>query len=271
MKILVTGSEGYIGKHLIQMLEKYSNHEISKLDIKDNRPIDITENFGWSYPFDCVIHLAALVNVGESVNKPLEYYNTNLFGTVNVLKTLNFKNFIFASTGAATNPTSPYALSKRAAEDVVEKFCKDNNKQFTTFRFYNVVGSDGIPPTNPDGLFSNLMKAETTGVFNLFGDDYDTIDGSCIRDYLHVNEVCASLIKAIDAPSNQLENLGHGIGTSVKQMIDIYKAVNNCEFEIKVMPRRPGDLEISVLDNVSKYMTKQYSIDQLLRKFSPER
>jgi len=261
MKILVTGSEGYIGKHLLKML--YCTHDIDGIDLKTG--IDIRIPLQNNKEYDTVIHLAALVNVSRSTKYPEEYFNTNVNGTINVLKNVSYKHFIFASTGSAAGLASPYALSKKMAELVVEDYCKKHNKDYTIFRFYNVTGSDGIPPTNPDGLFASLIEAEKTGTFFLYGDDYNTKDGSCIRDYTHVNEICTALIKAIDTPSNSLENLGHGVGTSVKEMIDIYKKVNNCNFNVIVKPRRPGDLEISVLDNVSNYMVKLYKIEDLLK------
>jgi UDP-glucose 4-epimerase len=133
------------------------------------------------------------------------------------------------------------------------------------FRFYNVTGVDGFPPTNPDGLMASLIKAEETGIFYIYGGDYNTADGTAIRDYTHVNEICLSLSKAIEEPALNLENLGHGVGTSVKEMVEIYKCVNNCEFKVEIKDRRPGDLEISVLDNVSRYMTKLYNIRDLLK------
>jgi UDP-glucose 4-epimerase len=264
-KVLITGSEGYIGKHLIQLLG--NKYDIYKLDLKDPAsPFDI-RTIKWDLEFDTVVHLAALVNVSRSTKYPEEYFDTNVNGTRHLLKNLKYKNFVFASTGSAVGMASPYGISKKMAELVVEDYCKNQNKDFTMFRFYNVTGADGLPPTNPDGLFFSLMRAEKEGVFYLYGDDYNTRDGSCIRDYTHVNEICSALVKAIDTPANGLENLGHGVGTSVKEMIDIYKQVNNCEFEIKIMPRRPGDLEISVLDNVSKYMTKTYTMNDLMRKY----
>jgi UDP-glucose 4-epimerase len=216
------------------------------------------------FEFDTVVHLAALVRVNESVEKPLDYYNTNFNGTVNMLHNCNYKNFIFASTGAAENPISPYALSKRCAEDVVKSYCLENDKRFTTFRFYNVIGSDGIPPTNPDGLFANLIKAKETGYFNLYGVDYDTPDGSAIRDYVHVVEICEAILKAIEMPADQLENLGHGEGHSVKQMVETFKIVNNCNFTVNYNSRREGDLEKSVLDNPSIYLQPKYTLQQLL-------
>jgi UDP-glucose 4-epimerase len=265
-KILITGSEGYIGKHLIKMIG--NQYDVYKLDIKDpDHSIDIRADFNLDTEFDTVIHLAALVNVSRSTLYPMEYFDTNVNGTYNVLTKLKYRNLVLASTGSAAGMASPYGISKRMAELVVEDYCKKNKKDFTMFRFYNVTGADGLPPTNPDGLFFSLMRAEKEGVFYLYGDDYNTRDGSCIRDYTHVNEISSALIKAIDSPAQGLENLGHGVGTSVKEMVEIYKRVNNCDFEVKVMPRRPGDLEVSVLENVSIYMTKKYTMNDLMRKY----
>jgi UDP-glucose 4-epimerase len=152
------------------------------------------------------------------------------------------------------------------AELIVEDYCKKHSKDYTMFRFYNVTGVDGFPPTNPDGLMASLMRAQDEGIFYVYGGDYNTPDGSAIRDYTHVNEICSALVKAVDTPSNNLENLGHGVGTSVKDMVKLYKEINNCDFKVEVRDRRPGDLEISVLDNVSRYMTKLYDIKDLLRR-----
>ena len=263
-RVLVTGSEGYIGKHLIKMLG--NEYEIHKLDIADPvTPIDIRKQIDIDIEFDTVIHLAALVNVSRSTQFPLEYFDTNVNGTINCLQQLKYKNFIFASTGSAVGMASPYAISKKMAELVVENHCKNNQKNFTMFRFYNVTGSDGIPPTNPDGLFASLIRAETEGTFYVYGGDYNTPDGSALRDYTHVNEICAALAKAIKTPANRLENLGHGVGTSVKQMAEMYKHVNKCEYNIEIKDRRPGDLEISVLDDISEYMIKMYTLEELLK------
>jgi UDP-glucose 4-epimerase len=217
----------------------------------------------WPESFDAIVHLAALVRVNESVEKPYEYYETNIIGTRNMLDNFQCENFIFASTGAAENPISPYALSKRCAEDVVKEY--RNDKQFTTFRFYNVIGSDGIPPTNTDGLMYNLMKARETGQFNIFGTDYNTPDGTPIRDYVHVMEICESIRLAIETPANQLENLGHGKGHTVKEMAETFKLVNNCDYQINYAGRRDGDLEKSVLDNPSSYMKELYTFSELLK------
>lgn len=272
MKILITGNSGYIGSHLTKILQ--NQHELYGLD-KSYPAIEvdnfILQNICWTnhwnvaQEYDCVIHLAAEVSVSRSVHNPTLYYNTNTIGTLNVLKNIKTKRFIHASTGSAGPMNNPYGISKRAAEQIVEQYCKENNVPFTIFRFYNVTGSDGIAPTNPDGLMWNLMNAQETGVFKLFGNDYNTEDGTAVRDYTHVNEICHSVIKAIDQSTNQIENLGHGVGTTVQQMVDLYKRVNNCDFEVIICPRREGDLERSVLDNPSPFMQKLYTIDQLLK------
>lgn len=278
-KILVTGCKGYIGKHLIKMLANYP-YEVYGID---NVPSSYGENFAqldimydvnetpWLFSdvpteFDTIIHLAAMVKVNESVEKPLLYYDTNINGTVNLLQRLEFNNFLFASTGAAESCGSPYAISKRATEDIVAEYCTKMHRNFINYRFYNVVGSDGFPPTNPDGLFYNLIKAESTGVFKVYGDDWNTRDGTCVRDYLHVNEVAKALINGIENPTNQIENLGSGNGTTVKEMIGNYMLANKCRFNIQVLPRRPGDVESTVLKNVSPLMEHMYSLKELMMK-----
>jgi UDP-glucose 4-epimerase len=274
MRILITGNSGYIGSHLSQILLKQQNiiiHGLDKtvpqipVDLFYNQDINETSNWNIDQEYDCVIHLAAEVSVGISVSNPTEYYITNVLGTLNVLRNIKTQRFIFASTGSAVGLASPYGISKRMAEDIVIQYCTTNQIPFTIFRFYNVVGMEGINPTNPDGLFYKLLESEKLGKFTLFGNDYNTSDGSCVRDYVHVNEICYSVIKCINESSNTIENLGHGVGTTVKEMIDIYKHVNNCDFEVIVGPRRVGDLESSVLDCPSVYMTKIYTLTELLK------
>lgn len=272
-KILITGNSGYIGSHLSQILLKDSNLELTGLDkvkpqveLHNQHQIDITEPFSIDGEFDTVIHLAALVNVGESQRIPTEYYNTNLNGTLNVLKSVKAKNFIFSSTGAAEGCSSAYGISKRAAEDVVNEWCIKHNTDYTIFRFFNVVGSDGILPTNPDGLFYNLMKAIHTHEFTIYGNDYDeSWDGTCVRDYVHVNEICEALRLATMKPSNKIESLGHGVGHTVREMVDIFQKVNDCDVNVKYGPRREGDLPSSVLEDVSPYMIQKYSIQDLMK------
>jgi UDP-glucose 4-epimerase len=277
MKVLITGNSGYIGSHLTQfLLNKKSDLELYGLD--KSKPIVPMERFSWNnitmpgyfkwqienIEFDCVIHLAAEVGVGRSVTNPILYYKTNTLGTLRVLQDITFKRFIHASTGSAGPMNNPYGISKRSAEEIVDQYCKENSIPFTTFRFNNVTGSNGIAP-RADGLFAKLIEAQKTGVFNLFGDDYSTLDGSAVRDYTHVEEICCALEQAIDRSTNQIENLGHGVGTTVKQMIELYKKVNDCKFDVQVCPRRAGDLEQSVLGIPSPFMQKLYTLEELLK------
>ena len=276
-KVLVTGSSGYIGSHLCKWLQV--DYDVYGVDCVPNKNVDpyltkfwdhdIRENDICEQQFDAVIHLAALVRVGESVQRPTDYYETNILGTINVIDTFKCDNFIFASTGAAAQPASPYARSKLVAEDIVREKC-DN---YTIFRFYNVIGAAGFPPTNPDGLFYALIRAVETGEFGLYGGDYNTIDGTAIRDYVHVLEICEAIRLAVERPSvvkdaevtPWVENLGHGRGHSVLEMVNTFKAENLVDFRVDILPKRPGDVEYSVLDDVSPYMREMVPFNELLR------
>jgi UDP-glucose 4-epimerase len=275
-KVLITGCSGYIGSHLCKMLKLQGKYEVHGLDLYEPQvtidkfyTVDINRLFtipDQLDPYDAVIHLAALVNVSESERMPIMYYITNLNGTMNIVNKIPTNNFIFASTGAAALCQSDYAISKRAAESTVKEYCTVHRPQnYTIFRFYNVIGSDGFKPTNTDGLMTRLLESINTGKFTIFGNDYNTPDGTCIRDYVHVNEVCHALIEAIENPSKKIENLAHGIGTSVKEIVDLFQQVNNIKLDVGYGPRRPGDVEISVLDSVSPYMKNLYSLEDLLK------
>ena len=269
--ILITGNSGYIGSHLCSLLkDEYTIHGIDyndpQVEIDKFYKIDITKPFSIEgMVYDAVIHLAALVNVGESEQRPISYYITNLNGTMNVLNKVKAKHFIFASTGAAEGCASAYGISKRAAEDVVRSYTKMADMDYTIFRFYNVIGSTVVPPTNTDGLMYNLMKAKESGEFTIFGNDYsESWDGTCVRDYVHVEEICHALRLAIEKPSNSVECLGHGVGHTVKEMAELFQKVNNCGFEVKYGPRRKGDLPSSVLEEVSPYMKNLFTFEELL-------
>lgn len=273
-KVLITGSSGYIGSHLAKLLMDSMKYEVHGLDIREPQQVmhkfyqqDINRPFTINEEFDCVIHLAALVRVGESEVIPIKYYITNLNGTMNVVNKIKTKNFIFASTGAAQDCASAYGISKRAAEDVVKEYCTTHRPTpYTIFRFYNVIGSTAVAPTNPDGLMYNLLKAREKGEFTIFGTDYErTSDGTCVRDYVHVNEICDALRTAIEKPSNQIECLGHGVGYTVKEIVNLFQKVNDVDFTVIKGPKRKGDIEVSVLENVSPYMKNLYSLEELLK------
>ena len=278
-KVLVTGCSGYIGSHLCKLLE--NDYEVYGLDIREPKhpvkeffQVDINKPFKTDREFDAVVHLAALVNVSESEVIPIMYYITNLNGTMNVLNKIKTENFIFASTGAAARCESAYGISKRAAEDVVTEYCtRHTSTPHTIFRFYNVLGSSSYPPTNPDGLMYKMMESSYTREFTIFGDDYDTPDGTCVRDYVHVDEICEAIKLAIENPANKVECLGHGVGYTVKEIFDKFLEVNEEALYkdtdeailCKVGPRRKGDIPHSVLEDVSPYMKNLYAIEDLLK------
>lgn len=264
-RVLITGHKGYIGRHLWQMIfETRPDIDLYGFDIAGTgmENLDIRNMFTCDIEFHTVIHLAALVRVGESVKHPTDYYETNVGGTINLLEKVRHHNFIFASTGAASNPDSPYGFSKRVAEDIVKEKAYD----YTIFRFYNVIGTDGFPPTNPEGILMNLNVSKERGYFNIYGNDYDTKDGTCVREYVHVNDICSAIIKAIDDPSRDIENLAYGDTRTVKEIAEIYKKVNKEKFELRYLPRRPGDLEACYLEKPSKYMVQRYSYEEMLKK-----
>lgn len=265
---MITGAAGYIGSHLAYFCR--NRYEVFTSDIKE-RPylsavVDLSKPFTDTMHYDTIVHLAAHCNVSRSTKNPAEYYRNNILSTINALTMYDYDNFIFASTGSAKGMRSPYSISKKACEDIVTDWCLKNNKNYTIFRFYNVTGSDGFAPTNMDGLFASLLRAEKEGVFTIYGDDYNTKDKTAVRDYTHVLEVCHSVAKAIDKPANGLEHLGHGKGTTVREMVNIYKKANDVEFDVVYASRRPGDLDISVAYEPSLYMTRIFNAESLLKR-----
>jgi len=272
-KILVTGSEGYIGQHLCHALENY-DIELYKLDkhfenrgaytfeVDLRKTQDIKKCGVTNIEFDAIIHLAALVRVGESVDYPTAYYNTNINGTNWLRNIVPHKKFIFASTGAAEGMASPYAISKRVAEDILI----EQDPECTIFRFYNVIGSEGFEPTNPDGLFYNLIQSIQTGKFTIYGNDYNTKDGTAVREYVHVMDICRALIEAVDTPSeNRIENLAYGDTRTVQEIAQTFFKVNGVDCEIQYAPKRAGDLEYCYLENPSPFMKRNYSYEEMLK------
>lgn len=273
-KILITGNLGYIGSHLCEHLSPYSyllfgldkanpvsNPKVDKFYKEDIRNLSISPG----QEFDCIIHLASEVNAEKSIRNPILYYDTNINGTLNLLKTFKTKSFIFASTNSAEAMNTPYSRSKRFAEDIVFQYCTTYKIPYTIFRFCNVLGSKDTLPTDKNSLIYNLINAQNTGQFNLFGDDYNTIDGSAVRDYTHITEVCHAITLAIEEPTYSVETLGHGVETTVKQMIELYKKINNCDFKVNVCSRREYDLERNISNSPSKFMKKLYTLEDLLR------
>ena len=262
MKIAIIGSDGYIGSTLVEKL-KDSGHDILLIDINDwdirTTPMKDGLTHHW-LSFDAVVHLAALVKVGESVKKPWDYYNTNINGTQKVITHFPNAKIIFASTGAAFDPTSPYAKSKVVAEDLIRNQCKD----YTIFRFFNVGGKK---PSNSEGLYAATINACKSGTFTIHGNDYNTKDGTCVRDYVHIDDLCDAIIKAIYEPGamTEYEPIGSGKSYTVLEYVKTFLEVNGSKFKVEFGPKREGDNELSEVPFMSKFMSPKKKLRDIVK------
>lgn len=265
MRVLVTGASGYIGSHVCKLLKEHG-HEVHGFDnffhgeYNDVSFIDkfwkqtITDNYlyGWG---DAVVHLAGRSIVPQSLKEPAEYYRINTMGTKNVVEKLRTDNFIFASTSSAIHMRSPYARSKVAAEDII----REKSDGYTIFRFYNVSGTNGIFRQLGDA--SHLIRrcamvaAGKLPHIDIFGIDYDTRDGTCIRDYIHVNDVANSILNAVENGPlvHEVQALGSNHGYSVLEVISVMEKVSGKKLKTKICDRRHGDGDIQVVDTLSEY------------------
>jgi UDP-glucose-4-epimerase GalE len=236
--------------------------------------IDLADTSGLTdvltqHKIDCVMHFAALAYVGESVTDPLAYYLNNTAGTVSLLqamKAAKVQRLVFSSTCATygepegvpivetmrQSPVSPYGWSKWCVERILRDYAvADNEFAYVALRYFNVAGSsadgslgeDHSPETHliPVLLQTALGKREKVSVF---GTDYPTPDGTCVRDYIHVEDLCAAHIvamKALKPGDERFYNLGIGRGYSVKEVIEAAKRVTGIDFKVEYGPRRPGD------------------------------
>jgi UDP-glucose 4-epimerase len=291
--VLVTGGLGYIGSHtVIALIEEgfepivIDNLSNSKLEVKDKiekitgkklkvyiedvcneESLDkiMTEN-----NITDVIHFAGYKAVGESVAKPIMYYENNLLSTISLLKQMkkhNVKNIIFSSSATVYGQpeklpitedskvggtTNPYGTTKLMIEKILSDVYKsDNEMNITILRYFNPVGGhvSGLLGESPNGIPNNLMpyivrvavgKLECLSVF---GNDYDTKDGTGVRDYIHVVDLAKGHIAAIKHMNGlRYYNLGTGTGYSVLELVNAFEKVNNLKVNYKIVERRPGDI-----------------------------
>ena len=275
MKLLVTGATGYIGAHFVKAAAK-AGHKIFATDYNNKQndilqycekifPWDIRDSFGRAYDYDKVVHIAAETKVPNSVIDPYNYYMTNIIGTKNVIDAASCNHFIYCSTGSAFEPKdNPYAGSKYAGELVAKQF----NDKCSIVRFYNVSGNDGM--FKYDDEYSHLIRraaAVVNGKFDklyIHGTDYDTRDGTCIRNYTHVKDIVDSLLRITEnEPTNEIDCLGAPEGHSVKEVIDAMANVSRSNFEVIEGPRRPGDIAISTVPTKSKFFLQYKTLEDM--------
>lgn len=292
MKILVTGGAGYIGSHTcvellnvgyeIVVYDNFSNsyiesiNRVEKITSKKVSFIegDIRDEISLEKAIigcDAVIHFAGLKAVGESVEKPLEYYDNNVYGTLcllRVMKKNNIKKLVFSSSATVYgNPdflpltenhplrtTNPYGHTKLVIEDILRALYEsDNSWSIAILRYFNPVGAheSGLIGEDPQGIPNNLMpyiaqvaigRRESV---NVFGEDYDTHDGTGVRDYIHVTDLAIGHLKALnilDKPHCTAINLGTGKGYSVLDVINAFSKASGKNINYTKGPRRAGDI-----------------------------
>ncbi len=294
--ILVTGGAGYIGSHtVLQLLEQDFNvvvldnlcnasrvslQRVEKLtdkkitfvlgDIRDEQALN---SLFQQYDIDAVIHFAGLKAVGESVEQPLRYYENNVFGTLQLCKSMQahgVKNIVFSSSATVYGdpvalplredmptgqPTNPYGQSKLMVELVLKDlYTSDKSWNIVLLRYFNPVGAhpSGLIGEDPTGIPNNLMPFITqvaTGkreCLSVFGDDYDTPDGTGVRDYIHVEDLADGHLKALRKLSDNAGlctfNLGTGQGYSVLEMVKAFEQESGQSVPYKIVPRRSGDV-----------------------------
>ena len=275
MKVLVTGASGYIGSHVCRLLKEHGHH-VTGWDLQiyptHNDVTGYCDKYG-NYDvtgiirgeFEAVIHLAGRSVVPLSLKQPSEYYRVNIMGTANVLKRVNTPHILFASTSSAWEMASPYARSKVAAEDVIKELASG----YTMFRFFNVSGTDGI--NHQIGPATHLIRvaaevaAGKRDFIEVFGADYPTRDGTCIRDYVHVIDLSKAIVKAVESgPVNTpYECLGSNRGFTVLEVLDAMREVSGHGVPFVISPRREGDAVSSVVDKLSDFITLDKTIHDM--------
>ena len=292
MTVLVTGGAGYIGSHMVHALVDAGRSVVVidnlstgssdfippsvPLFIGDAGDESLVANVIGNQGVDSIIHFAGSIVVPESVRDPLAYYRNNTMTTRSLLKAAvdrGVNKFIFSSTAAvygnpdrmpvaedaATRPLSPYGSSKLMTEIMLHDVAAAHGTSFVVLRYFNVAGADpqgrcGIATPGATHLLKVAVEAATgqRGKLDIFGTDYPTPDGTCIRDFIHVTDLVQAHVAALDyinAGGRPVTlNAGYGHGYSVREVIEAVRQVSGCDFTVEEAPRRPGDIMTMIAD-----------------------
>ena len=290
MKILLTGGAGYVGSACLRLL-KQSGHQVVAYDnlveghakavdgadlvVGDIRDTALLEKTLRDHQIEAVMHFAAATNVGESVTNPTYHYDNNIGGTLSLLNAMvaaGVKKILFSSTcatyglnpsspmaeDAEQDPCSPYARTKLAVEWMIRDFAHTYGMGFTILRYFNAAGA------SKDGRFGEYHHPETHLIplvlqdilegpksLKVFGDDYPTVDGTCIRDYVHIEDLASAHLLAMEAiaeNTHEVYNIGTGNGQSVLDIIKACELVSGHKVTYSIVERRPGDAPELVAD-----------------------
>lgn len=292
-RILVTGAAGYIGSHVVKHLYAAGYRHIWGADFAfDTSPntkaispllegmfdvnlADDVSHIETGEPFDHIIHLAAFISVEESVKNPGKYWFNNMASTGNIIRMANTwgANLIFASTGTAFDPNNPYAETKIECERLITEMSNVTN---TIFRFYNVSGcAEGLSPTGESThLIRVAAEAVQTGkTMKVFGDDWETVDGTCVRDYIDVRDVAAAIVDSLDrdfVSSREFECLGSGDGFTVLEVLDTMNEIaveHGKTLRYDIVDRRAGDVGSMICPEEFMYphLTRKHSLSDMCR------
>jgi len=291
MKILVVGGAGYIGSHMLKRLQN-TNHEVEVLDNLSTGFETNTLGFPFhkcdladkdhvytilQNKYDLVMHFASYINVGESYINPQKYYENNVQNTLNLLSCmidLKILNFIFSSTAAVygepeflpisedqkINPVNPYGQTKAIVENILKDYDKAYGLKFMSLRYFNACGA------HPDGTIGERHDPETHLIplilqaasgrkdkVKVYGDDYPTKDGTCIRDYIHVMDLAEAHLLALEDlyqnQSSEIYNIGNNQGFSVSEIVNAAKEITQKKINIEISDRRKGDPGQLIADN----------------------
>jgi UDP-glucose 4-epimerase len=289
MKIFITGGAGYIGSHIVSALGEIG-HEVMVYDnlstghrdallagtlvVGDLGDAELLRKTLLSFKPDAVMHFAAFIQVGESVLKPMKYYNNNSANTVRLLEAmtdLGVRNFIFSSTAAVygdpqstpidedapVKPINPYGSSKAFIEQVLRDLSLAGDLRYVSLRYFNAAGADPLsrigerhdPETHLIPLILKAAKGEREQV-SINGTDYPTPDGTCVRDYIHVMDLADAHILALEhlmqGGKSEVFNCGYGHGYSVREVVNVARAVTGINLFVKETRRREGDSPVLV-------------------------